>query len=67
MLRPLLRGYCLHVDRRVILAWNPLFVVGGRLLRCLVAATRRCRIFWRDLRIYRCRLDVRVDRLDVGI
>jgi hypothetical protein len=44
-----------------------LFVAGGRLLRHLVATTRHYGFFCRDLRIYRCRLDVRVDRLDVRI
>ncbi len=66
-LRQLLRGHCLHADRRVILARNTLFVAGDRLLRRLVAATRRYRFLCRDLRLYWCRLDVRVNRLDVGI
>ena len=63
----LLRWHCLHADRRVILARNTLFVAGERLLRRLVSATRRHRIFCRDLRLYWCRLDIRVDRLDVGV
>ena len=37
------------------------------MFRRLVAAIRRYRIFCRDLRLYWCRLDVRVNRLDVGI
>jgi hypothetical protein len=44
-----------------------LFVAGDRLLRRLVSVTRRYRIFCRDLRLHRCRLDVRVNLLDVGI
>ncbi len=63
--RVLLRGYCLHADRRVILTWDCRPVAGDRLLRCLVSATRHYRIFCRDLRLYWSRLDVRVDRLDV--
>ncbi len=63
----LLRGYCLHADRHVILTRNLLFAARDRLLRCLVSAARRYRIFCGDLGLNWCRLDVRVDRVDVGI